>query len=113
MSKNKNLISLSLAPTLLLGLTCTTVLADGASRILPGTPQAAQAIVALRQAETVDRMDGQSYRAGEDSEAGIYYYRKEQEVKALLDDLRRNQSITKDDLQHALDTSGAAVFVGD
>ncbi len=113
MRKNKNLISLSLAPTLLLGLTCTMVLADDASRILPGTPQAAQAITALRQAEKVDRMDSESYRGSDDSEAGVAYYRKGQEVKALLDDLRGNKSIGKDDLQRALDTSRAAGLTGD
>ncbi len=57
-------------------------------------------------------MNARSYRGGEDSEAGTYYYGKAKQAQALLDQLNSGQSITTADFEHALDNSKASRYTG-
>ncbi|GEM_PF-3240431 len=77
--------------------------------IQPGTPQAARVLKLLDHAARHDREDSHAFTA-EDSEAGIYYYQKAKEAKALADQLRGGRAVHSQDVERALDNSGAIRF---
>ncbi len=80
--------------------------------VRPQTPQAAHVISQLEHARYIDRMNSRSYAGGDDSEAGIFYYRKGQEVDALLNTLREGHAVSVEAVQSALDNSNAVRYGG-
>jgi hypothetical protein len=100
------------AAGLLLTSNINPVFSADSGFIKPGTPEAAQAISALNHAQQNDRMNARSYSGGENSEAGVFYYKKSKETQALLEQLNHNQPITSSDLKHALDGSNAWRYTG-
>lgn len=80
--------------------------------VRPRTPEAAQVISQLEQARLSDRMNSQSYMGGENSEAGLFYYRKGQEVDALLKRLRAGHAVSTETIKSALDDSKAVRYGG-
>lgn len=81
--------------------------------IRAGTQEAARAISRLEQARDNDRMNSQSYREGADSEAGMFYFRKAQEIDALLNKLRNGQAVSVDAVGRALDNSDVVRYGGE
>jgi len=86
---------------------------DGDSAVIrPATPEAARVISRLEQARHNDRMNSNSYRDGADSDAGIFYYQKGQEIDALLKNLNEGQAVSVNAVRRALDNSDAVRYGG-
>lgn len=82
------------------------------SPIKPGTPEGVRVIAQLKQARDIDRMNSQSFSGGDDSETGMFYYRKSQEIDALLKKLGAGETVPAADVKKALDNSGASRLGG-
>jgi hypothetical protein len=78
--------------------------------IQPGTPEAATVITKLKHARYRDRGNAQAYTGGADSDRGMFYQRKADEIKAILDKLQQGQAISKQDVRHALDNKHAVRY---
>jgi hypothetical protein len=77
-----------------------------------GTPEAATMISRLQQARQVDRMDARGFMGGVNRDAGLFYYRKSQEVEALLKRLRQGEPVPISDIQRALDNRDVVRYGG-
>jgi hypothetical protein len=85
--------------------------AQGDSNMIqPGTPEAAKVITELKHAHHRDRGNAESYTGGGDSDRGMFYQRKANETKALLDKLQQGQAVSKQDVHHALDNKHAVRY---
>jgi hypothetical protein len=75
--------------------------------IMPGTPQAAQVMAQLKEAEDVDRMNYQSYLGSRENEVSMYYLVKHRHVVELMKNLQSGEPVSPEDVKSALDTSEA------
>ncbi len=83
---------------------------EDSSMIQPGTPEAAKVTAKLKHAEHRDRGNAQAYTSGADSDRGMFYQRKADEIKALLDKLQQGQAISKEEVHRALDNKHAVRY---
>jgi hypothetical protein len=111
--KTGGLAKLCAAVGLLLSLTMTAGFAQEADMIQPGTPEATKVMVTLKHRERHDRDQAQSYTDGADSDRGLFYARKADEIKALLDKLQQGQAISRDDVHHAMSNKHAERYGDD
>lgn len=77
--------------------------------IAPNTPQAAEVLNKLRQAEYLDKMNAQSYTSIH-SEEGQFYYRKARQITEIINRLQSGQSVSRDDVDWSLDNSEASIY---
>jgi hypothetical protein len=104
-------ICLLLSVMLAAPLVATAGSDDASTVVKPGTPQAGQVMTRLEQARHFDQMNSKAYTA-EDSEAGVFYARKSQEIDSLLKRLQQGEVVPLDEVQSALDNSHAGRYGG-
>jgi hypothetical protein len=96
----------------LLALTATantrTVGAQAESQSRIGSPQTAELLQRLEDAEYADR--GNSISFGDNPTLGHYYRRKADEVNAVIKRLENGQSVPREEVEHALDNSEASHY---
>jgi len=77
---------------------------DLQSIVRAGSPEAAQFLQKLKEAEYADRGNSQSYTS-DDPSIGHNYARKAEEVSALIKRLKGGQSVRREEIEGALDNS--------
>jgi hypothetical protein len=77
-----------------------------------GTPEVARVMSRLEQARKIDLMNSRSYTGGENSDAGVFYYRKAQEIDSLMNRLQEGQAVPASEVRSALDNSHAVRYGG-
>lgn len=82
---------------------------DAQSIVRPGSPQAAEFLQKLKEAEYSDRGNSHSYTS-DDPSVGHYYARKADEVSALVKRLEGGQSVRREEIENALDNSEAGFY---
>jgi hypothetical protein len=82
---------------------------DSQSIVRPGSPQAAEFLQKLKEAEYSDRGNSHSYTS-DDPSVGHYYAREADEVSALIERLEGGQSVPREEIQNALDNSEARFY---
>ena len=92
---------------LLMAMLSTPAFAARSDMIRPDTPQGAQAMARLRDAEDVDRMNYQSYLGSRENEVAMYYLAKRRHVLEAIKKLQSGEPISVEKLNSALDTSEA------
>jgi hypothetical protein len=80
------------------------------SSVKAGTPEGAEVISRLERGRRVDQLNAQGYMGGDYRNIGLFYHQKAQEIDAILEKLRQGEAVSLDDVQKALDNSGAARF---
>src|SRR5579863_2572124 len=107
----KTLIASLIALTLMLSvpLFAWAGSSSDSNTVRPNTPQAARMIATLERAEHLDRLNAASY-TGEDSDEGVAYYQKAEQVHALLKKLQSGETVSEDDVRSALDNHDAVRF---
>jgi hypothetical protein len=95
---------------LLVLLTVTSGWGQDSNMIQPGTPEAAKVTATLKHRERHDLEQANSYTGGADSDRGMFYQRKADEIKALLDKLQQGQAISKAEVHHALSNKHAVRY---
>jgi hypothetical protein len=96
-----------IASALFIAMLSTAASATASGMIELGTPQGAQALVQLQQAEDVDRMNYQSYLGSRENEVAMYYLSKHRHVVEDIKQLQSGEPISSEELEHDLDTSEA------
>ena len=96
-----------LSPVFLVAMLPSAVFVSNKGLIMPGTPQAAQVMVQLREAEDVDRMNYQSYLGSRENEVSMYYLVKHRHVVELMKSLQSGEPVSPEDVKSALDTNEA------
>jgi hypothetical protein len=76
------------------------------------TPEGAKAISRLERGRRIDQLNAQGYMGGDDRDIGMFYYHKAQEIDDILKRLRQGEAVSLDDIQKALDNSGATRLGG-
>lgn len=82
---------------------------DSQSVVRPGSPQAAELLQKLKDAEYSDRGNSTSY-TNDDPSIGHYYAGKADKVSALIKRLEGGQSVPREEIQSALDNSKAGFY---
>ncbi len=77
--------------------------------IAPNTPEAANAMQELREAKVADQGNARSF-SDSDSSLDHYYARKAREVDHLIKQLEQGQTISKAQMEQALNTDRAATY---
>ncbi|HEY6418462.1 MAG TPA: hypothetical protein VIX59_05605 [Candidatus Binataceae bacterium] len=82
---------------------------ENGGMIVPNTPEATEVLNKLNQAEYTDHMNAQSYTV-DDSEKGQFYYQKLIQIRLAIKRLQSGQSVSRGDIDWALDNSTASTF---
>jgi hypothetical protein len=72
--------------------------------IAPDTKEAAEVLDQLRSAERLDRLNAQGY-SSIDVDRGTFYYFKARQADEIIRRLQSGQSVSRDDVNWALDNS--------
>jgi hypothetical protein len=82
------------------------------SSVRANTPEGAKVISRLEHGRRIDQLNAQGYMGGDYRNIGMFYYHKAQEIDDILKKLRQGEAVSLDDVQKALDNSGAVRFGG-
>jgi hypothetical protein len=80
------------------------------SSVRAGTPEGAKVISRLERGQRIDQLNAQGYTGGDYRNIGLFYHHKAQEIDDILKKLRQGEAVLLDDVQKALDNSGANRF---
>jgi hypothetical protein len=106
----KTLVKSCVAVCLLALLAVATGYAQDSAVIQPGTPEAAKVIATLKHRERHDRDQAQSYTDGSDSDRGMFYSQKADEIQGLINKLQQGQAVSKQDVHHAMNNAHAVRY---
>jgi hypothetical protein len=102
--KSLTLGALAVVAGVAVNFTATSAEADSQLIIRPGSPESAEFLQKLQDAEYSDRGNSSSF-SSDDPSVGHYYARKADEVSALIKRLEGGQSVPREEIDHALDNS--------
>jgi hypothetical protein len=89
--------------------TATSAQTDSQLIVRPGSPEAVEFLQKLQDAEYSDQGNSSSF-SSDDPSVGHYYARKADEVSALIKRLNGGQSVSREEIDHALDNSQARFY---
>jgi hypothetical protein len=104
---------ITLCAVIVLLMPLTTAFGQDSNMIQPGTPEAAKVTATLKHRERHDREQASAYTGGADSDRGMFYQRKADEIKGLLAKLEQGQPISRDDVHHAMSNKHAVRYGND